>query len=265
MRALDHLDRAEARGPSRRSHVDWRGRISLVLAVLVMVGIVIAVPGIAPPSLRRLAGLDARPPSSLAAPSGSGSFAFMAHQPGNPAQPVTYDRCRWIRWVVNPAGGPPDSIALVQDAVARVEEASGLRFQYAGKTTERPHWDSPVTPAIGPAEPVLVSWAKADEVHQLAGNVAGIGGSVSISTPDGRLRYVTGGVTLDAGSFARLTAQLHGEAEERAIILHELGHVVGLAHVSDTGELMSAKNAGRLDFGPGDLEGLAKLGSGPCF
>ena len=237
----------------------------MVLTLAVVGGLVVAVPGVAPASLRRLAGLDRRPPSIRVGAPGSGSFAFMAHQPGNPGQPVAYDRCRWIRYVINPAGGPPEAVDLVQDAVARVEQASGLRFQYAGTTTARPHWDSPVTPAIGPAEPVLVSWARADEVHELAGNVAGIGGSVSIGTPDGRLRYVTGGVTLDAGSFARLTAQLHGEAEERAIILHELGHVVGLAHVDDDGELMSADNVGRLDFGPGDLEGLAKLGSGPCY
>ena len=233
--------------------------------MLITAGVVVAVPGIVPPSLRRLVGLDVRPPSSLAGPTGSGSFAFMAHQPGNPGQPVAYDRCRKIRYVINPSGGPPGSVDLVKDAVARVEEASGLRFEYAGKSDARPRWDNPGTPLIGPAEPVLVSWAHADEVPQLAGKVAGIGGSASVGTPDGRLRYVTGEVTLDISTFARLTAQLRGEPEERAIVLHELGHVVGLAHVSDTGELMSSHNVGRLDFGPGDLAGLAKLGSGACF
>ena len=265
MRELDRLYRTEARGPSTRSPVDWRAPVSLVLALVIMTGLAVVVPGILPGSVRTRFGLSPRPPSSLVGSSGRGRYAFTAHQPGSPEQPVTYDRCRWIRYVINPAGGPPDSVKLVQDAVARVEEASGLRFQYAGKTTARPHWDSPVRPAIGPAEPVLVSWARSDEVHQLSGNVAGIGGSVSIGALDGRLRYVTGGVTLDVSSFARLTAQLNGEPEERAIILHELGHVVGLAHVSDPGELMSAKNVGRLDFGPGDLTGLAKLGSGPCY
>jgi hypothetical protein len=233
--------------------------------LLITAGVVVAVPGVAPSSLRRLVGLDVRPPSSLAGPTGSGSFAFMAHQPGNAAQPVTWDRCRTIRYVVNPSGGPPGSVDLVKDAVARVEEVSGLRFEYAGKSNERPHWDKPATPMIGPARPVLVSWARDDEVPQLSGKVAGIGGSASVGTPDGRLRYVTGEVTLDASSFARLTAQLRGEPEERAIVLHELGHLVGLAHVSDPGELMSAHNVGRLDFGPGDLTGLAKLGSGACF
>ena len=49
-----------------------------------------------------------------------------------------------------------------------------------------------------------------------------------------------------------------------AIVLHELAHVVGLAHVSEPMELMFADNTGQVTFGPGDLEGLARLGSLPC-
>ena len=39
---------------------------------------------------------------------------------------------------------------------------------------------------------------------------------------------------------------------------------VGLGHVQDTRELMSESNSGQLDFGPGDREGLARLGSDDC-
>ena len=49
-----------------------------------------------------------------------------------------------------------------------------------------------------------------------------------------------------------------------AIVLHELAHVVGLAHVSEPMELMFADNTGQVSLGPGDLEGLARLGSLPC-
>jgi hypothetical protein len=50
----------------------------------------------------------------------------------------------------------------------------------------------------------------------------------------------------------------------RAVILHELGHLVGLGHVADPNQLMSETNYGLHDFGPGDQEGLARLGGGTC-
>ena len=46
--------------------------------------------------------------------------------------------------------------------------------------------------------------------------------------------------------------------------MHELGHVVGLAHVDDSREVMYADNVGVTQFGSGDLAGLAALGRGRC-
>ncbi|HEY0889152.1 MAG TPA: matrixin family metalloprotease [Nocardioides sp.] len=53
-------------------------------------------------------------------------------------------------------------------------------------------------------------------------------------------------------------------AAAQAVVMHELGHVLGLDHVPDPGELMHDENTGRVDFGPGDLEGLARLGATEC-
>jgi hypothetical protein len=47
--------------------------------------------------------------------------------------------------------------------------------------------------------------------------------------------------------------------------MHELAHLVGLTHVADSGQLMYADNNGQTGFGAGDLEGLRRLGGGPCF
>jgi len=195
----------------------------------------------------------------------SGSYAFLQHQPGAGDDPVAWDPCRPIHYTINPAGGPADGTSLAQEAITRVAAASGLSFHYDGQTRARPHWDSPVLPVIGTRKPVLISWATPDEVPQLGGDVAGIGGGVAVSADGGLARYATGGVTLDRDAFASMAAQPEGAPEELAIVMHELGHVLGLAHVSDPAELMNSQNLGLVDFGPGDRAGLAKLGSGRCF
>ena len=47
-------------------------------------------------------------------------------------------------------------------------------------------------------------------------------------------------------------------------MVHELAHVIGLNHVNEPTELMAATNNGQIELGPGDREGLARLGSLPC-
>ena len=49
------------------------------------------------------------------------------------------------------------------------------------------------------------------------------------------------------------------------MLLHELGHVLGLDHVDNADELMNDDNLGLTAYGPGDLAGLRQLGNGPCF
>jgi hypothetical protein len=76
--------------------------------------------------------------------------------------------------------------------------------------------------------------------------------------------YVTGAVSLDAAAFAEMLADERGAAAARAIVLHELGHVVGLAHVDDPTQLMNERNEGVVDFASGDMAGLAAVGQGEC-
>ncbi|WP_010146660.1 matrixin family metalloprotease [Serinicoccus profundi] len=73
----------------------------------------------------------------------------------------------------------------------------------------------------------------------------------------GRSWIVSGSVVLDR-------EDLDGEAETSVVLDHELAHVMGLDHVDDPDELMSAVNTGQAGFGPGDLQGLAQLGAIDC-
>lgn len=236
-----------------------------LVTVLVLAAIAVLNPTGVPVEVRDLLGVG---PSRLAdAPevSGDGTYRFMQHQPGRPEVPVTYDPCQAVRVEINTEGVDEEDRArrMVLHALKEVSTATGLRLQYVGTSTERPRPGAPSRTVLGRAEPVLISFATSEEVPELKGRVAGVGGSTSVRH-NGWAAYVSGRITLDADTINDLFRQRGGTDLAGAIAMHELGHLVGLAHVRDETELMNAENGGRLDFGPGDLRGLAELGKGRC-
>jgi len=178
-------------------------------------------------------------------------------------QPVTYSSCRPIQVAVYPAGGPPDAEELVNDAVAQMRAATGLDIVVVGAFGgHAPNWNFEAAP-ITPEDPISVSWQDGDAIAQMTDDVAGLGGSHSMTTAYGGERRVAGTIALSRHYYA-LWHQQGDHAEELAVLLHEFGHVLGLAHVDSPGELMSEENVGRKTLGPGDREGLRLLGQGPC-
>lgn len=190
---------------------------------------------------------------------GSGEYAFLATRRGTDL-PIGWSPCEPIEYVVNPDGAPDDWEDLVDEAVATIADATGLVFDYGGETDDR---DFEGRFGLGGRpEPVLVGWADEDEVSGLEGDVAGLAGPMSRS--NGVIQsYVTGRVVLDKDAFEDLEPAIGTEKRQRAIIIHELGHLVGLDHVDDPDELMYAET-GVTELGPGDRSGLAILGNTPC-
>jgi hypothetical protein len=188
----------------------------------------------------------------------AGSYAFVATSADG--EPVGWDHCEPIHYVVNPAGAPDEWKDIVTEGIGAVSNASGFDFQYDGTSVER-SFEERVSDPDGPP-PVLIAWANSNEVPDLAGSTAGIGGGTPMRV-GGRVRYVSGIVVLDTDAYDRM--DLRGDGRAEALILaHELGHVLGLDHVDDISELMNAEYVGQAGFGPGDREGLQQLHDLPC-
>lgn len=267
MAELDRLDREfglgamPSSGPAHRPKNARRSHGPVLPGLLITALIVGTIVALSPADnmrqLRRLVGFD---DDRLAAvpdvPRGEGSFSFLQTQRGSD-EPVGYDPCRPIEVLVNPDGAPDNYDELVDTGLERTSAATGLRFERVGLTDNRDVMTGP----FPRREPVLIAWATEDEVPDLAGDVAGIGGSVAVGQP-GNLRYVTGRVVLDSDVFASFEPEEQPFAQ--AIMDHELGHLVGLGHVDDPRELMYADNVGVTTYGPGDREGLARIGGVAC-
>jgi hypothetical protein len=244
------------RGLSDRS----RAYLAGVVALLVTVCVLMLDSGANGFRFRSWLGMDDRIVGAVE-PSGNGHYKFFDTQPGNPGRPVAWNPCEPIHYVVNPEGAPDGWQDVVADSVEVVSKAAGLSFEYDGTTADRSFTDR--LDGVGRAKPVLVGWADADEVSKLEGDVAGVAGPVT-QTRGGFSRYVTGMVVLDRDAFDELELQAGGDAHEQAILMHELGHVLGLDHVADRHELMYESNLGRTTLGKGDRKGLAILGGVSC-
>ena len=254
-RQLRALDRAATSGPGLRRAVKPRRTSGPVVPGLLISGILAGLVMLHDPGMT---GYRFRQLADHLTGKGGGSYEFVVKT--TDGDPVGWDHCKPIHYVVNPSGAPDDWEDLIRGGVGEIADASGFDFQYDGTSIERTFGERGVDVRNPP--PVLIAWANADEVPDLAGSTAGIGGATPART-NGRVRFVTGVVVLDTEAFDRMEAQ-GDERSEELILAHELGHVLGLDHVDDVDELMNAQYVGQDGFGPGDRAGLERLHDLPC-
>ena len=172
---------------------------------------------------------------------------------------VRWDPCTPIRYKVNTAGLPAAARSIVVEAIAQLAAVTGLELIDMGDTADLPQTGSPRRPPA-PDYDLLIAYASGPSFRAFAGTnrYMAVGGPAATYQRGSGWRYDQGIVLIDLSDGLPFDWSSQGWGR---IVLHELGHVVGLLHVEDPGQLMHGRASARTSFAEGDLAGLRRLGA----
>ena len=182
------------------------------------------------------------------------SYAFETVNAGVPAR---WNTCLAIPVVVYSRGAPAGMMNDLRTALAEVNTATGLRFTITG-TANRP---LTAHNSNLPGVPVVIGFA-----NSLSGVFAdtSMAGLTSTAVAPGTNTISGATVAFNTDLLGTYTSGSTGADPRVALVLHELGHVVGLDHVASRAEIMFASSGGARVFGAGDLAGLHALATPGC-
>ncbi|HEX5016089.1 MAG TPA: matrixin family metalloprotease [Actinomycetes bacterium] len=192
----------------------------------------------------------------------------------NPCQPtVTY--AVNARLASKTRAGRASAIADVLEAFRRVERRTGIDFSYAGRTKEIPRNTSKESwSSRQKAAEVVVAWVDQSRpktrsnlmTNSGSGYGSGVGGWMmrAWTDSDGHWQAAIGrGFVVINSAHNKIYRAGYGSGLTRgALLLHEVGHAMGLGHVGTTRELMypTMLNREYTKYRDGDRTGLRKVG-----
>jgi Matrixin len=176
-----------------------------------------------------------------------------------------WNPCQTIGYRVNTRLATSGALADVKGAFARLSQATGFRFAYRGTTTGIPTLGSN---SWYPADTqIVVAWARRSQSTMLQSysNAVAVGAAITsggYAESDGTSvsKIIKGAVVVDS---ARIYRGGFGTGKTRGdVLLHELGHTMGLGHTGGSRQIMyPSLTSGLARLGEGDLTGLVKHGA----
>jgi hypothetical protein len=181
-------------------------------------------------------------------------------------QMPAFDNSGWatcaapIPWSVDVSNLDPahaeTQVANLQWALDQWAQTTGLAFQYAGPA-EFIYDDATFTltredgtPA--PERHIYLSFVNDEESARLGGGTVGLGGPSQVWQ---NTHEITAGFAIFRTDHVERASQV----EDRSLFLHELGHVMGLAHAQETLNIMYPVVSDHTEVGPGDAAGVRSM------
>ncbi len=218
------------------------------------------------------------PAAGKAAQTASTPFSVSVGE-GNPrsyelfAPAGRWNPCQVIGYRVNTQGAPAGALNDAKIAIANVARTTGLRYAYRGTTRVIPGAGDTFLSPYPKDTQLVIAWVKPGTSKHLpkGSDYVGYGGWLSLGEPTrfGSKSYypiTQGFVVVDRTRKMRSGFGL-GDPKGLSgtwgqLVMHELGHTVGLTHVMDKKQLMYPYLQYRAAaWGLGDLGGLYNLGA----
>jgi hypothetical protein len=176
-----------------------------------------------------------------------------------------WNPCAAVRWAANLSDAPANALSDAQEAVGEVSQATGIPFTYAGTTDAVPNPNGAGGQLPAGIDAVIAWLPRAAFATSTA--EAGYGGNWW-EPASGSTERIYQGYVIVNGDLAHgfLRPGFGPGYSEGHLLLHELGHMMGLGHTQDPAAIMNSQQ-GPLShgtYGGNDLQGLHVLGAGPC-